>query len=489
MKRLLTICIVVTAVALIAAPAFAEVQNVKVSGDVNTNAVYRENLTLVAPLSAGTSTHDNYITTSVRVKVDADLTDNVSATVRYLTEYDWDTENNTGGTGDNVDLDLANVTLKEVFYGPLSVTVGRQELRYGNAFVIGDPDTNTISIEPDTAGDFTPRDLSLRKSFDAVKAVLDYDPLVVDVIYVKIDETSTTKTDEDLYGVNVAYDIGGEYDSEIEGYWFLNDNDLASSPFANNSIVGTLRSGNSIHTIGARGSMRATDSLNLSGELAFQRGDFDSEAIASGTAKRDQKAMAYQIAADYSFADIETPSWLLGLSLAEPVLRLGWTHYDGEEYNETNNLTDHEAWIPLYEDQSHGVVANWILGGVNGGQNSNADILTVGGSLSPIEDLTLSLDWYKFWLDQKLVSNDGQQASQNTGLGWTNLTEATYYMLADDDLGFELDLALDYDYTEDVKMGLSAGWFSPGQAFEGSNADAENAETALQVLATLDVAF
>ncbi|MBU3911336.1 MAG: alginate export family protein, partial [Candidatus Omnitrophica bacterium] len=133
--------------------------------------------------------------------------------------------------------------------------------------------------------------------------------------------------------------------------------------------------------------------------------------------------------------------------------------------------------------------ANYILSGVNVGQNSNADILNVGGSISPIQDLTVSLDYYKFWLDEKLVAQDNQQMSQGTAATPSNITAANYYMKADDDLGFEVDLALNYDYTEDVKMGLSAGYFSPGDAFGGATGAQENAETAVQVLATLDVAF
>jgi hypothetical protein len=144
----------------------------------------------------------------------------------------------------------------------------------------------------------------------------------------------------------------------------------------------------------------------------------------------------------------------------------------------------------MYEDQTHGMVANYILGGVNGGQNSNADILNVGGSISPMEDLTVSLDWYKFWLDEKLVAGNNDQLSTNSAANLYNTSsESSYYMKADDDLGYEIDLALNYDYTEDVKMGLCAGWFKPGDAFDGSASTYANDERAVQVLATLDVAF
>ncbi|MBU1061875.1 MAG: alginate export family protein [Candidatus Omnitrophica bacterium] len=481
MKRLLTVCITVAVIALFAVPTFAEVQNVKVSGDVNSAGVYRNNYDLMPAARNSTyddnatdgqsSANNNFLYTQARVRVDADLTDNVMATVRLLSEWDWCTADNTSGDGDNVDIDLANVTLKEAFYSPLTVIVGRQELRYGTGFVIADPDTNTTSADSNlTAGD-----MSLRKSFDAVRAILDYNPWTVDMIFAKIDETGTRMNDETLYGVNVAYDFE-QYDGEAEAYWFLNRDDDQATPGTAGTATedaDALSPGHEIHTLGVRGSLTPAENLNLLGEVAWQRGDFDGH---NATVKRDQDAYAFQLAGDYTFAAI---TW-------EPLVRLGYTHYSGEEIDDTG---DQEAWIPLYEDQSHGVVANYILGGINGGQNSNADILNVGASAVPMEDLTVSLDYYRFWLDEKLVSSDNGSPAAGDRLDWVNITETSYNMKIDDDLGYEIDVALNYDYTEDVKMGLCAGWFVPGKAFDGEDSNERNDETAMQVLATLDVAF
>ncbi|MBU1854052.1 MAG: alginate export family protein [Candidatus Omnitrophica bacterium] len=483
MKRLLTVCIIVSAIALFALPAFAEVQNVKVSGDVNSAGVYRNdydlmqanrnNSTYDSTLPDTYSDNNNFLYTQARVRVDADLTDNVMATVRLLSEWDWCTESNTSGDGDNVDIDLANVTLKEAFYSPLTIIVGRQELRYGTGFVVADPDTNTTSAD----SNLTATDMSLRKSFDAVRTILDYNPWTIDMIFAKMDESNTTKDDEDLYGVNVAY-MFDNYDAEAEAYWFLNrDDSEVSFGRAAGETADTNTPGHTINTFGVRGSMTPAENLNILGEVAWQRGDFDKIS----SIKRDQEAYAFQLAANYTLSEI---TW-------EPMLRLGYTHYSGEEIDDTGNQ---EAWIPLYEDQTHGVVANYILGGINGGQNSNAEILNIGASGMPMEDLTVSIDYYKFWLDEKLVSTSNTAIARGNRLDWTNLTENSgatgyYYANSDDDLGYEVDLALNYDYTEDVKMGLSAGWFVPGKALEGEDSDCRNDETAIQVLATLDVAF
>ncbi len=467
----MTLCIVLTAVAFIAGPAFAEVQNVKVSGDILTRGVYREDYALTDPgqqglNGAGSDEHNNRINTAARLRVDADLTDNVSAVVRLLSEWDWDTEvNQAVGAGAGTDandivMDLVNVTLEEVFYQPLTVTVGRQEIRLGNGLVLGDPDTNAVDGDTNSAAG----DLSLRKSFDAVVAVLDYDPLTIDLIYSKIAESGTAKDDQDLYAINIGYQFD-QYDAEAEAYWIMSRNDNEVAP-----VFGTANDGTRINTIGVRGSMAVTEDLNVMGELAWQRGDYDDVTLG---AERDVSASAIQLGADLAI----NAAW-------DPIIRAGLTSYSGEEVGNTGDMS---AWLPLYEDQTHGVVANFILSGVNGGQNSNADIYTLGATATPMEDLSVSADVYWFYLDKKLVA--AANVVPGGALGWVNTAPGGILMNAKDELGYEIDLALNYDYTEDVELGLSAGWFVPGEAFDGRVGVATNDQTALQVLATLDVAF
>ena len=52
------------------------------------------------------------------------------------------------------------------------------------------------------------------------------------------------------------------------------------------------------------------------------------------------------------------------------------------------------------------------------------------------------------------------------------------------DVGWEMDADFNYDYTEDVKFGLSLGWFVPGGFF-----DKVNNENARQALAHVGVTF
>ena len=90
-----------------AVPAFAETQNVKVSGSIDAYAFWRENYDLnnnndasVFPVGgtipgdthggaiAQRSDADNYFRTNTQVEVSADLTDNVSTVINLVNQRD-----------------------------------------------------------------------------------------------------------------------------------------------------------------------------------------------------------------------------------------------------------------------------------------------------------------------------------------------------------------------------------------------------------------
>ena len=160
-KRLIIVLALALVVGLTFSAAYAEVQNIKVSGDLNMFGVIRNNFALVRGDEGDRHNNDeSFFATQARVRIDADLTDNVSATIRLINERMWDSET-TANT--DIDLDLAYVTLKEFLYSPLSFTIGRQELMYGNKLILGNRHGGTNAT---TNG--VPTDLSLRKSFGSL---------------------------------------------------------------------------------------------------------------------------------------------------------------------------------------------------------------------------------------------------------------------------------------------------------------------------------
>ena len=129
MRGLTVFCAIVMA-ALIAVPGFAEVQNIKVSGDITLRDFARNGITLDGTLGGD----ERFFTSTARLRFDADLTDNVSAVLALFNERDWgrDAANQT-----DVNIEQAYITLKEYFYEPLTIRIGRQPLWFGKGMIVG----------------------------------------------------------------------------------------------------------------------------------------------------------------------------------------------------------------------------------------------------------------------------------------------------------------------------------------------------------------
>ncbi len=462
MSKLTLILALVLGVALVMpAVAKAEVQNVKVSGDITIYGIYREDYDLITDKHTNTNDSDAYYASITRVRIDADLTDNVSATIRLLNERDWNAESTgTAASSDDteIDLDLAYVVLKEMLYSPLTLTLGRQELRFGNNLVLGDPDTNATSADVN----LTARDLSARKAFDAIRATLDFDPLTIDAVIVKITESNTGaagNNDHDLYGVNLGYRVSDTAD--ISAYLFVDIDEVPALTFAGDG-EGTARTyeEDDTYVLGIAGNIEPNDNLTLSAEVALQFGELRDKTgdTPAGTKTKDREALAFDLAATYAFDQAYSPT--LG---AKYIFRSG---------EEAGNNGDYEAWNPLYEDQITGLIADVVLAspvtGTNGGVQNNCQIININGSIKPTEDVTLVVDYYNYTLDEHFKGG----------------SFGAYTMTNDDDAGDEVDITLIYDYTEDVQLGLIAGIFWPGDAFAVANDD-----TAAQILGSVKVSF
>ena len=90
---------------LTSAPAYAEVQNIRVGGDITVRAFHRENLDLHFEDAAATSLdEDNFLMSTVGVNVGADLTENVAAFVRIANERDWNVDGAASG-----DMEISHV--------------------------------------------------------------------------------------------------------------------------------------------------------------------------------------------------------------------------------------------------------------------------------------------------------------------------------------------------------------------------------------------
>ncbi len=458
-KRLILILSLALGMSLIATFAYAEVQNIKVGGDILFRGVSREAFTLrdAAWYSANSNSRaqNDYLMSTVRVRFDADLTDNVAATVRLLNEREWGSRDTTDNS--EIDLDLAYVTLKEFLYSPLTLMVGRQELRFGNALIIGDPDTNVTDIENDTT--ITARDLSSRKAFDTIRATLDYSPWILDLIFAKIDRNTIYLADDiTLYGMNACYDFGDPNNTIGEVYYFEKKDDSQAHK--------TDR----VRTLGVHARSEPIENLTLNAEVAHQFGTYtastaiypnDTTYGARTAGLSDNRdAWAGQVGADYLFANVQNT----------PAVGLWYTYLSGEKDGAVSGDT-YKGWDAMFEDQAGGTIYNAMLGA------SNCHLVNVKGSLRPTDDVTAALTYTRIILDKPYLNGATKILTGVAGY-------PTYTMTNRSHLGDEVDMVLTYDYTEDVQLGLNAGLFIPGTAFNDAND-----RNATQVIGSMKVIF
>jgi len=444
-KRLIVLLALALVVGLTFSAAYAEVQNVKVSGDIVASGVLRRHFGLVAATPGDTSVlKQSFLMTQTRVRVDADLTDNVTATVRLINERIWNGQNdsNSGNSSNStaIDLDLAYVTLKEFLYSPLTLTVGRQEIKFGNGLVMGKSGAalGTTNI---------PTDLSERRAFDALRATLNYDPLVIDLIYAKVRQTTSVDRDDIvLSGVNATYALNKKAD--LSAYYYLKNDNYKGG-------VATRNEADQVNTIGALISASPVDNLTASLEGAYQ---FGRNSTAT-TAQTNHSAWALQAMADYTFAKVKTT----------PKIGASYTYLSGR-----NGGTTNEGWDPMFYDQQLNSITYALL------PFTNMRVFNLKASMKPVDDVTVSAVYGYYDVAQK---NSGTLTSPSSYDGATPYLSTTY--TGKQNLGQAIDLTAVYDYTEDVQFCLTAGAFKSG----GAIVLADDKEMAQQVIGSMKVVF
>ncbi len=425
MRKLAIFAISAMVIAL-GASAYAEVQNVKVSGKVNVSAVYRNAYTVQGvvptdPAAVGVSGYDenyvdgtagDYLLITSQIGVQADLTDNVSANVVIRSQK----EAGTGAT-DGLGVVASYITLSEFLYSPLTVKAGFFAYTLGSALILGDGTPASTNL--------TYSDLSEKVAFDGILADIALDNATVTIGYLKPRVTGMDNRRGDIFVIDSNMDLDG---AALELYYVYDGSDKGSATAADNER----------NYLGARVSGDLMEGLTGSFEVAYLFGDYKGVA---GTTK-DYDALAIEAGVDYAVSDTAS-------------VGLGLTYLSGDKDVATGaaNTGDYEAWTAPYEDQVIGEIAD--IG-------SNVLAIELNGSVALADDVNLTGKLYHFIADEdvSLYKSSGK----------------------DDDLGNELDLYLTWDYTPDVQFGLTVASYWPGDAFDKD-------DTAYEILGGVTVNF
>jgi hypothetical protein len=457
-------------VAFLAAPAFAAVQNVKVSGDIDSTFLLRNNFDL--GLSDSGQNEQHGFMSQTRLRVDADLTDQVSATVGLINERVW--ENNPGANSE-VDLDLAFVTLREMIYSPMTVVMGRQAFKYGNSLIVDSSGTNNTVSTSSSISAFA-EDLSKQTSQDAIRLIFDYNPLTVELLFSKINPGTVTEgtgdnDDRDLYGINTTWAVGDELNTTVEAYFFA-DYDRSTQGDSTGTVVGKV---NTIYVPGVRASANILEGLNVQGEVAWQGGTRADSSDAADQQRRN--AWAAQFISNYSIPLMEE---------YKPVASYVYTFVSGENGEVGTNcnggtctIDEYNGWNPLYENQGGGTIYNSLI------DLTNLHIHSISLQATPLEDVTTKVSWHGLWLDKDVSGTGGVASAGHTSSSTASnvnqfrhpgdgsaATVALNVVGGENFLGHEFDVDTIWQYTEDVTFGVNMGIFNPAQVFNGTNADA-----------------
>ena len=448
---------------MVAAPAFAAVQNVKVSGNITSTYLNRQDFNFREG-DVGDIWRQSLFLTQSTLRVDADLSDNVSTTVALINERAWGEESSsqtfTSSTSTEVQLYLAYVTLREFLYSPLTLTVGRQAFAFGNSLVFDATGTNNGAKGPLSG---IAQDLTMRSSLDVIRATLDYKPLTIDLFWGKASQGNVTglglkKDNSDVFGANANYQLGDAMNTVVEAYVFGRVN---GSSNVGTGVGGPDRA-DKLWAPGLRVSTNPVKGLNVQAEAALQRGEMVSTSASSN---QRRAAYAYQAMASYALPVAELEKY-------KPIVSGSYTYVSGDGDPAARNKKN-TAWDPMLENQNGGTIFNSIF------NLTNMSIVNATVSASPIADVTTSLSWNGLWSAQRPTTSGVSMVYPDTGS-----TASTLSVGSSKHLGSEYDANVGYQYTEDVKFGLNLGWFLPGRAFLS-----DNKKPAKQAIASVGVNF
>lgn len=507
MRKVLFVC----AVALLAAamlPAAAELQNVQVTGELRIRGNYVHN-TVVSPLpmevrwpsfllpyrpigdmasyvlsgGAPGSVRNNgagilspvgwdedhndwkFVEQRTRLGVKADFTDDVCAFIE-LDSYDiWgeDFRSNyvTGADGravttDDVEVFQSYINAKDMWGLPISMRVGRQALQFGNEWLIGDNDDGPMF-----------RGIS----FDALRLTYDSEVLSIDTWAAKLADTSPVEEDGDVdfYGIYTTFKGIENMTFDAYGLWVrdarrLNDtNFIAPLEWLEDVFELDDYDVTNLYTVGLRGA-GVMGPIDFNAEAAYQWGD-------AGQVGYVFKPLLY------GDDDAEFDAWAgtieMGLTLdmvMQPRLFIGADYFGGEDERDITVV----EWLNPFDRPQSSISFNRLFSDkmYSGFFDLNKDMSNVwmgkgGVQVHPTESIMVQLQLTYFEALEAFDSPANLEIAD-----WRiPVAPALSFWTEENgrDIGWETDLVVVYNYTEDLTFFLHWSHLFPGDAlYDGS---------------------
>ncbi len=375
-------CLVLAAVVISAIPAFAELQNVIVGGQVRV----RGNWYTVDDHGMYGLNDEKFVEQRTKLNVRADFTDQVSAFIE-MDSYDWWGEgfrsNYLTGVDSrgaaNIDLYQGYIEAKEMFGLPVQLRVGRQELVFGSGWLVG-------------ANESGPYFTGL--SFDAVRATYTGSSFSVDAFASKLVERSPIEEDGDVDFYGIYASCTAVENMVFDAYWlYVRDAAYTQSD---------------LQTVGLRAAGKL-NAFHYEAEVDYQYGDSDRGPYDD----ENYDNWACNVTAGYFF---DAP-W-------KPHPFIGFTYLQGDNDGYSFNRLFSDNRLGKTIDDGH-----WIAGGTgfpNAGV-TNLWLVHGGVTFNPTENLmgVLHLCYATELADDWAANNNGGH------LGWELEASAVYHFTSD----------------------------------------------------------
>lgn len=418
--------------------------------------------------------YDNtqYFRNRTRLWVKGEVEDGYTAYVRLAIEPRWgrpDTVYNDASrdttdpakiksvpeSNNHLILDNAYIEAKDFAGTPLTLKVGRQDMMYGEGFLIADGTDFGGGI-------LNTGDGSRTAYFDAIKLSSVFSDTSVDLFTAKINENQyKAQDDEDLYGLYITNKSLKDRTIEVYGLHRAQRTQYAEDPL-NPTLPPTagtvLPKKNQTTAIGVRSTGKVIENLSYGVELVKEFGKYEAgiaspPAATAGKTEVDRDAMGGL--AHLTYAMPEVP--------AQPSIKVAAYYTSGDDADTDEN----ESWDGFYSEFPKYGYADVLPGMAkidadNEGIWSNHMIYEVDIKAKPIPKLTTSLGYlYMMANEQDVKQADGK-----------------IYNAEGKVRGRCPQARIDYQFTKAVSGFLAGQYFYPGDYYKPGDAKVNKDDTA-----------
>ena len=349
--------------------------------------------------------------------------------------------------GDYFDLRQAYIELGNLKEFPLSLTVGRQVLSYGDRRLVGDSRFSNTGL-----------------TFDGVKLRLQTDKFWVDAfavrpVQIRKDQFNDSDSADNFFGIYGGTDALGFQTTEL--YFLYRDKADAQpdlDPTNKTNPNGTYRGpAQRIATLGTRWKSKpgALHGFDYSAEFAYQFGDIWTGA--KTTPRLKQSAFALAITGGYTWED----------ALWKPRLGIEYDYASGDKNPKDGSSQSFQNIFPA-NHQHYGFMDEFAW--------RNMHDARVSFSVKPHKDVELTLDYHAFWLadtNDYWYGSNGNSTLRTTTPGKNGKDVRT--IGANNFAGHELDFTTTWKANKHLSLLVGYSHFFAGDYLRdtGAHSDAD----------------